>query len=238
MEVLNTDLSYLSANESLVIEPLGDFSQRDLSGFSTKRIGGDHSLSFVAVDEVPCARFTIEPSDTLYHGGFKSELRDPFIAMPGDSIRYDLLLAIPESTLNENPQLVIAQWHDRKIDGVPAARPPLALRLFEGKLIVSMFNDQVFNDDPDGKGLILGSLEASVLRDLTSFRVEVKWEAGLDGQVKIWLGGTIFADYHGPIGYENDYFGPYFKFGAYTTHDFKNPLSVLYAKYNRDKIVF
>ena len=125
----------------------GDLAAGDWHLWSRKRIVTPHALRFVAdVHGLSAARFEIRPDDPKVSDGYRAELRDAYVASPGEEIWYRFSTLIPAQVADADESLVLAQWHDRKTRGRPARRPPLALRLVRGALRVTLWNDAVFEE--------------------------------------------------------------------------------------------
>ena len=207
-------------------------------GWSTKRIVGEHSLNFVPnFKGVPnAARFEIRPSDPKIFEGFRAELRDPYVASPGEIVWYRFRTLIPtDFPLDQKHSMVLAQWHDRKTGGEVSKRPPLAVRLVNGELRLTLWNDELFERyKGEGPGKIIYKSTEIQTGAWLVFTFQVKWSADEDaGFVRAWRNGRLIADYEGPIGYKGDIYGPYFKLGAYTVHDFQSPMVIYHTDYRR-----
>ena len=61
----------------------------------------------------------------------------------------------------------------------------------------------------------------------------VKWSPDESGSVRMWINDELVAERRGAISYSDDVYGPYFKLGVYTVHDFKFPLHVYHSDYRR-----
>ena len=109
----------------------GNLMQGNIELWSKKRIGTPHALRFEDdVQGVSAARFEIRPDDKKISDGYRAELRDPYVASPHEEVWYRFNTLIPGRLLEDQElSIVLAQWHDKKTEGRPATRPPLALRI-------------------------------------------------------------------------------------------------------------
>lgn len=218
------------------LHPPGNLMLGDIEEWSTKRVTTAHGLRFEDdVQGVSAARFEIRPDDEKISDGYRSELRDPYVASPHEEVWYRFRTLIPGRLL-EDPELsiVLAQWHDKKTQGRPAARPPLALRLVRGALRVTLWNDQILSEQGvTGDGKIVFESRDFATDEWIDFVFGVKWSPDAGGSFRMWMDDRLVAEHLGPISYSSDVYGPYFKLGVYTVHDFKFPLHVYHSDYRR-----
>jgi len=213
----------------------GNLMQGDLELWSTKRITTAHALKFEDdVHGASAARFEIRPDDEKISDGYRAELRDLYVASPHEEVWYRFRTLIPGQLLDPDLSIVLAQWHDKKTQGRPAARPPLALRLTHGALRVTFWNDQVLAaQGAGGDGEILYESRDVATDQWIDFVFGVKWSSDEGGAVRMWIDGELVAEHSGAVSYSEDVYGPYFKLGIYTVHDFKYPLHVYHSDYRR-----
>ena len=156
------------------------------------------------------------------------------MASPHEEVWYRFRTLIPGRLLDPNLSIVLAQWHDKKTQGRPAARPPLALRLTRGALRVTFWNDQVLAaQGVRGDGEILYESRDVATDQWIDFVFSVKWSPDESGSVRMWIDGKLVAEHRGAVSYSDDVYGPYFKLGVYTVHDFEFPLYVYHGDYRR-----
>ncbi|MDH3387234.1 MAG: polysaccharide lyase [Gammaproteobacteria bacterium] len=214
----------------------GNLLQGNVKNWSKKRIGTSHGLTFEDdVKGVYAARFEIRPTDEKISDGYRAELRDPYVASPNEEVWYRFRTLIPRQLLEDQDlSIVLAQWHDKKANGAPAARPPLALRMKGGVLRADLWNDEIFAAQGDnGDGKILYESGDFPADEWIEFVFGVKWSPDDSGLVRMWMNGKLVAEHRGAIGYYDDIYGPYFKLGIYTVHDFKQPAFVYHSDYRR-----
>ena len=214
----------------------GNLLQGNDENWSKKRIGTLHGLTFEDdVQGVHAARFEIRPTDEKISDGYRAELRDPYVASPHEEVWYRFRTLIPSQLLaDESLSIVLAQWHDKKTNGQPAARPPLALRMRGGALRADLWNDEIFAEQGDnGDGKIVYESRDFPTDEWIEFVFGVKWSPDDSGSMRMWMNGKLVAEHRGAIGYVDDVYGPYFKLGIYTVHDFKHPAYVYHSDYRR-----
>lgn len=181
--------------------------------------------------------FSISPSDPKISDGLRAELRDLYVASPDEAIQYRFNTYVPAAPVFDGlPRLVLAQWHDRKEDGERAQRPPLSLRVIDGQLKLMVWNDEVWKQQgPNGDGLVIYSQPVGSKPMWLEQVYKVRWSANGNGRVEVWWNGHRVADYRGAIGYGDDSFGPYFKFGVYTTHALARQVDICHSDYQRSR---
>ena len=214
----------------------GSLMQGDIAHWSRKRINTPHALTFDDdVHGVSAARFEIRPEDAKVSEGYRAELRDPYVAAPHEEVWYRFRTLIPAPLAEGGDlSLVLAQWHDKKTEGRPAARPPLALRLQRGTLRVTLWNDAVLAaQGVDGNGKIIYESREFPIDAWIDFVFAVQWSPDRRGIARMWMNGALAAEHRGAIGYRDDVHGPYFKLGVYTVHEFDRPLYVYHSDYRR-----
>lgn len=214
----------------------GNLMQGNIDLWSKKRIVTPHGLKFEDdVQGVSAARFEIRPDDEKVSDGYRAELRDPYVASPHEEVWYHFRTLLPGKLLQDpDLSIVLAQWHDKKSKGRPAARPPLALRLTRGALRVTIWNDRILAaQGAGGDGEILYESRDFATDKWIDFVFGVKWSPDESGSVRMWIDDELVAEHRGAISYSDDVYGPYFKLGVYTVHDFKFPLHVYHSDYRR-----
>lgn len=243
MRILPTALLTLAAFTATLPEtafargeaPLATLTDCSLSGWDTSRAASGDSLELATYANGSCALWArISPSDSQINRGHRAEIRDPFVAPVRSLVRYEFDLLIPSTTHAATKSLVLAQWHDVSRRGF-TGRPPLSLRLADGRLRAVLFNDAIHETSPLGSGLSLGQVAAHGQRWLR-IQATVRWSAGSDGSVEILVNGRPLAKYRGPIGYAADPLGPYLKLGVYTVHELQGPADALYRNFRRARL--
>ena len=215
--------------------PLATLTDCSLSGWDTSRAASGDSLELASYADGSCALWTrISPGDGQINLGHRAEIRDPFVAPARSLVRYEFDLLIPSATHGATKSLVLAQWHDVRRRGF-TGRPPLSLRLADGRLRAVLFNDAIHEASPLGSGLSLGQVAARGQRWLR-IKATVRWSAGSDGSAEILVNGRPLANYRGPIGYAADPLGPYLKLGVYTVHELQGPADALYRNFRRARL--
>ncbi len=221
-------------------------------GFSVRRLVDCHSAKVVEFRyeevEKKVIKFEIDPFDQQISQGVRAELRDMHEAANGEEIWYRFATLIPkDAPLESKHRLVLAQWHERMREGVPSLRPPLSHRLWDGRFVVTLWNNwRVKERGRDGDGEILfdiPQIERGVFYD---FVYKVKWADDAEGEILGWMrkcpalsddcgGGAPWqqiVDYQGSTGYEDEVVKSYyFKFGLYTVSDFDVPFTAFHKNY-------
>lgn len=190
------------------------------------------------------ARFRIVPYDPKISAGIRAELRDMDEFVNGDEVWYRFSTLIPKAfPIDTDHSVVLTQWHERVLAGNDGYRPPLAHRLVDGDLVVTLWNDELFNaTDGKGSGLIAYREPGLKIGKFHEFVYRVRWSAGDDGFVHGWKRTCGLTDcngadwrrivsHDGPVGYDQAA-GYYFKIGVYTVHKFAAPMVVYHKEYS------
>ena len=200
-------------------------------GWSTKRLVGPESLRFEVTEDSSCAaRLRVETSDRKINDGHRAELKDPTLVRAGRRVNYTFQLYVPSATRGAAERLVLAQWHDLKLNGASAQRPPLSVRLEGNRFVFPLFNQAIWEENPKGRGLNLASVPA-IFDRWVLVRVDARWAADERGFVEISLNDELVASYRGPVGYPADAYAPYFKLGVYTVHPLVKPAEAYFTNY-------
>jgi peptide/nickel transport system ATP-binding protein len=212
-----------------------DFESGTFEGWSVKRLAGRHSAVIqsetVRVGTRAC-RFALHPGDYVSEG-YRAELRDPWNAIWEKEIWYGFSSFIAaDFELSDEIGCVLAQWHDQAKLGDPSGKPPIALRYRAGRLTVTGAAGKVASPDPDQR------YEFASVPDLSrgvwhDFVFRVFWSRYGTSEIEAWLDGNKLADWRGPLGYENEVEGPYFKFGVYCSAPGHRPCVVVHDNYSR-----
>jgi peptide/nickel transport system ATP-binding protein len=218
----------LALSCNLVADELNSFSSVPLD---KKRVPSPSSL----VLENDSLKFYLHPHERQISDGWRTELADLFLPPVGAKISYTLETKIPANFPKRKESIVLAQWHDKKPLGKIAQRPPLSIRVIEGDLVVILWNDKVWQQTGgEGTGQILYRRPIESDKWM-SFEFRIHWSALQDGWIEGYINNQLAFSYSGPIGYEEDTSGSYFKFGLYTTYPFEKPLVVYHRNYSRQR---
>ena len=212
-----------------------DFEKGTLDGWTTTRLAGPHSAQVqtevVRVGTHAC-RFELRPGDYVSQG-HRAELRDPFNAAWGETVWYGFSsLLSAEDCVSGDIGCVIAQWHDQAKLGDPSGKPPIALRYRGGRLNVSGAYGRVAAPDPDIRYEFV-SLPDFALGVWHDFVFRVFWARHGLSEIEAWRNGEKFLRWRGPLAYENEEQGPYFKLGAYWSPPGPRPCVVYHDNYSR-----
>src|SRR4051794_21864215 len=97
-------------------------------------------------------RFEVAPGDPQISQGWRSELRDMYVAKNGEEVWYRFSTLVPSTNALEVPHRVVtAQWHEEMPLGKLHKRPPLAHRQVNGGFDVTLWDTAVF-DASNGTG--------------------------------------------------------------------------------------
>jgi hypothetical protein len=212
-----------------------DFEGGVFDGWSVKRLAGAHSAAIqseiVRIGSRAC-RFELRPGDYVSQG-HRAELRDPYNVVWGDIVWYGFSTFIaPEFALPEHVGCVLAQWHDQAKLGDPSGKPPIAVRYRAGRLIVTGAYGRVAGPVPDIR------YEFASVADFPKgrwhdFVFRAAWVRYGASEIEAWLNGRRFIDWRGPLSYENEEEGPYFKLGVYWSPPGPKPIVVYHDNYSR-----
>lgn len=212
-----------------------DFEAGTFQGWNVMRLAGPHSARIqsevVRVGTRAC-RFELRRGDYVSQG-HRAELRDPFNAPWELSVWYGFSsLLSAEHCVSEGTGCVLAQWHDQARLGDPSGKPPIAIRYRDGRLIVTGAYGKVAGDNPDIRYefVSLADFPLGVWHD---FVFRVFWSRHGVSEIEAWLNGKPIIDWRGPLAYENEVRGPYFKLGAYWSPPGKTPLVIYHDNYSR-----
>lgn len=212
-----------------------DFESGSFDGWSVKRLAGGHSAviqSAVVRAGSRACRFELRPDDYVSQG-HRAELRDPYNAAWEEPVWYgfatflDAGFAVPDGVT-----CVFAQWHDQAKLGEPSGKPPVAIRYRAGRLFVTGAYGRVASPEPDIR------YEFASVADFAKgawhdFVVRVLWSRHGFSELGIWLDGAPLVDWRGPLAYENEVEGPYFKLGLYWSPPGPRPIVAYHDNYSR-----
>ena len=224
------------AGEQRFFEPVHyDFETGTFRGWSTSRLPGPHSArvqsEVVRVGRYAC-RFELRAGDYISQG-HRAELRDKFVP-PWDTpvwYGFSTLVAADHAT-PKGVGLVMAQWHDQAEPGVPSGKPPVALRLRDGTLLVTGAHGRHASPDPEIRYLF-AAVPDWPLGVWHDFVFAIRWSRWGTSRVEGWINGRPLVDWQGPLGYRNEHAGPYFKLGAYWSPPGEKPVVVYHDNYSR-----
>lgn len=182
-------------------------------------------------------RFEIRKEDTPIYMGRRSELRDPFVADKYSVTCNSFSTLVDESFVAEGlPSVVLAQWHEVVAEGSDPKRPPLSIRVVGNEIHLILWNDEIISEHGiDGQGKVIAKIPL-IKGEWFDWGIIANWSSESDGFVEFYVNGKLQTRFSGPTGYKEDEFGPYFKLGIYTVHDFKKPLVVWHKEYQRSVI--
>ena len=117
--------------------------------------------------------------------------------------------------LPETIGCVFAQWHDQAKLGDPSGKPPIAIRYRDGRLPVTGAYGRV-----GSPGCRTSATNSPSIADFPrgvwhDFVFRVFWSRHGASEIEAWLNKERFIDWRGPLAYENEAEGPYFKLGVY-----------------------
>ena len=212
-----------------------DFESGTFDGWSIKRLAGPHSAviqsDVVRVGTRAC-RFELRPEDYVSEG-HRAELRDPFNAVWETEVWYGFSTRLSaEHPLPAGIGCVLAQWHDQAKLGDPSGKPPIAIRFRDGTLRITGAYGKFASPDPDIRYEFasLPDFPAGVWHD---FVFRVFWSRHGASEIEAWLNGAPILDWRGPLAYENEAEGPYFKLGVYWAPPGPDPVVVYHDNYSR-----
>ncbi len=225
------------------IRPLIDW----FGDLDCRKVPSAESLTFLP--EENAVMFKIGKDVPMISTSWKNEFRDNLRPPIESEYNYHLETKFyKDGVPKRDKSIVVIQWHDRK-DGfdrltpeqqerAQRSRPPLTLRVIDHKLVVILWNDEIF----DAKGGV-GNGKILYTQDIDfgkwyNFDFDIKWSAQDSGQFKFYIDGKMVVNYKGPIGYELDIVGSYFKFGFYTVHPFEDfgSMKIAHRNYSRTRL--
>jgi hypothetical protein len=214
-----------------------DFEGGTLDGWSVKRLAGPHSAvvqrDVVRVGTRAC-RFTLLPGDYISQG-HRAELRDFFNARWEEEVWYGFSTYVPaEHSPSPEVGLVLAQWHDQAKLGDPSGKPPIAIRYRAGRLVVTGAYGKVASPDPEIR-YAFARVDGFPLDRWHDFVFRVFWSRHGASEIEAWLNREPLIDWRGPLAYENEEEGPYFKLGVYCSPPDVKPVIAYHDNYSRGR---
>ena len=219
---------------------------------STKRLVDCNSAEVVEIDlpdeNISAIKFTISPDDKKISSGVRAELRDMHVAKNGDETWYRFSTLLPSDfPVEAKHRLVTAQWHERMREGHDSLRPPLSHRLWDGRFVVTLWNDARIKElgTKKGDGEIVYSLPELEREIFHEYAYKIVWSPEVDGELVGWKRQCRPLDvactegvweeiirYSGSTGYSDEEVdGYYFKIGLYTVTDFDVPFTAYHKGY-------
>lgn len=212
-----------------------NFESGDFEGWSVKRLSSEHSAqiqSDVVRAGTRACRFELRPGDYVSQG-HRAELRDPYNVVWDEEVWYGFSTFITaDFDLPDTVGCVFAQWHDQAKLGDPSGKPPLAMRYRGGRLSFTGAYGRVAGPVPDIR------YEFASIADIAKgawhdFVFRVFWSRHGTSEIEAWLGGERIIDWQGPLAYENEVEGPYFKLGLYWSPPGPKPIVAYHDNYSR-----
>lgn len=220
-----------------------------IPNISKKRLADcDSATWFKQADEAvtdSVVLFHIDPEDKKISNGNRAELRDMYEAVNGEEIWYRISTKLPSDfPIDEQHRLVLSQWHERTPEGAPSLRPPLSHRLWNGRFVVTLWNqDRIDRLGIEGDGEILFELPEIELGVYYDFIYKTVWSPDKTGQIIGWMRKCSQASdtcednpwreiirNEGPNGYPG-VLGYYFKYGLYTVSEFDTAFMAYHKDY-------
>ena len=196
-------------------------------------------------------KFTINPNDEKISDGVRAELRDMRETVNGEEIWYRFATRIPDDDsfpIEAKHRLVLSQWHE-KIRGETSLRPPLSHRLWDGRFVVTLWNQQLVEEQGlKGDGEIIFDVPRFTRGVWHEFVYRIKWSPGEDGVIDGWARQQCsklepdcdretawqrIVRHRGATGYDDDLVESYyFKLGLYTVTEFDVPFTAYHKDYD------
>jgi peptide/nickel transport system ATP-binding protein len=212
-----------------------DFECGTLAGWNLKRLVGPHSAIVQSCTKrvgANACRFELRPGDFVSEG-HRAELRDPFNAPFEIPVWYGFSTFLDSRfPVDEGVGCVMAQWHDQAKLGDPSGKPPIAVRYRAGRLAVTGAYGKVASDRPERRYEFasIENLPRGVWHD---FVFRVVWSRFGESRLSAWLCGREWIDWSGPLGYQNEAEGPYFKLGVYCSGPIRRVHVVYHDNFSR-----
>ena len=224
----------------------------EIENVSTKRLLNCDSAELVKIPSrkghPKAVKFTITPYDDEISDGVRAELRDMHVAKNGDVVWYRFSSLLPKDfPIDADHRLVLSQWHEKTQEGVDSLRPPLSHRLWNGRFVITLWNNErVTAQGVNGDGRILYETDSFSLGEFHEFIYKVRWSGDDDGEVLAWKRECPILDngcsqgsgwrniirYTGSTGYRDDEVkGYYFKLGLYTVTPFDVTFNAFHMNY-------
>jgi len=212
-----------------------DFESGAFDGWSVKRLAGLHSAqiqSDVARVGTRACRFELRPGDYVSQG-HRAELRDPYNVVWDEEVWYGFSTFIaPDFDLPNWSGCVLAQWHDQAKLGDPSGKPPLAMRYRGGRLFFTGAYGRVAGPVPDIRYefMSIPDFRRGVWHD---FVFRIFWSRHGFSEIEAWRNREKIIEWRGPLAYDNEVEGPYFKLGLYWSPPGPKPIVAYHDNYSR-----
>ena len=229
-------MPFSSQAERTTSEPVHlDFESGTFDGWSVKRLCAEHSAKIqsevVRTGRRAC-RFELRPGDYVSQG-HRAELRDPYNVVWDEEVWYGFSTRLADDfELPEKIGCVFAQWHDQAKLGDPSGKPPIAIRYRAGRLFLTGAYGRVAGPEPDIR-YEFTSVENFPRGVWHDFVFRVFWSRHGLSEIEAWLDRRRVIDWRGPLSYENEEEGPYFKLGVYWSAPGPKPIVVYHDNYSR-----
>jgi hypothetical protein len=212
-----------------------DFEGGTFDGWSVKRLAGPHAARIqrevVRVGSFAC-RFELRPGDYVSEG-HRAELRDPYNAHWDEEVWYGFSTRLADDfDIPGNVGCVLAQWHDQAKLGEPSGKPPLAIRYRAGRLLLTGAYGRVASPQPDIR-YEFASVPNFARARWHDFVFRIFWRRRGFSEIDGWLNRERLVGWRGPLAYENEEQGPYFKLGIYWSPPGPKPIVVFHDNYSR-----
>ena len=212
-----------------------DFESGTFDGWSVKRLASEHSATIqseIVRTGTHACRFELRPGDYVSQG-LRAELRDPYNVVWDEEVWYGFSTRLAaDFSLPDTIGCVFAQWHDQTKLGDPSGKPPLAIRYRGERLFFTGAYARVASPEPDIRYEFanVADFQRGVWHD---FVVRAFWSRLGRSEIGVWLNGKRMIDWRGPLSYENQLEGPYFKLGLYWTEAGPKPIVAYHDNYSR-----
>jgi len=212
-----------------------DFESSAFDGWTTTRLAAAHSAMIqsrtVRVGTRAC-RFELRPEDYISQG-HRAELRDPFNAIWEEEVWYGFSTLMSSAhRLAAGIGCVLAQWHDQALLGDPSGKPPIAIRYLDGVLRITGAAGKFASPEPDIR-YEFARLPAFPLGVWHDFVFRVFWSRHGASEIEAWIDKRRIIRWRGPLAYQNEPQGPYFKLGIYWSPPGPEPVVVYHDNYSR-----
>lgn len=207
-----------------------------ITGWDTERLP-DEGSALIQTQVVRSGdralQISIGPDDRKIMGSWRSEVKDPYRVGMNQPAWHRFSVLIPEDyAIEKADAFVFAQWHQLKQPGDDRRRsPPLSFRIRDGRL--DLIGKVPTAERPiKGQQTLLYSQEEFPTGVWHDFKVYAVWSTEPDGQIKIWLDGTLVTDYRGKTGFDAK-MGPIVKIGLYSWQPIEAKYSLYFDDYAR-----
>lgn len=172
-------------------------------------------------------RMELRPTDPLVYGSKRAELSLVKKPAPAQNQVYRVSIMLPKGgnedyALDPHGSEIITQWHNTPDSGEPWTTPPLALKTYNGRYIITMCWDDApitSNSQMTKKGyrktIDLGPYEPDKGKFVDwVFRIKWGWKYSQQPRLRVYKNDIKVLDYSGP-NTTNDQVGNVMKIGIY-----------------------